>query len=157
MKQQTWELSIMFFYGTLAIYQAGIAYPFNDWNSIHGSQGFSWRPGSVSFLAVDADDPTPVFVEIREAYTPSAEAFRVIKVPFEVDSRGVALSDLIEDWEIPIPPGQYALFFAIEPDKKSWKCFVIFVPTKEAPRAEIIRADETLSPPQELFMEAEPA
>jgi hypothetical protein len=89
-----------FFFGTLAIFQPGLAYPFNDWNSRHGSQGFSWRPGSVSFLAVDADDPTPVFVEIRESYTPAAEAFRVIKVPFEVDSRGVELSDLVEKWNV---------------------------------------------------------
>src|SRR5260370_1748735 len=111
MKQQRWELSIMFFYGTLAIFQAGISHPFNDWNSIHGSQGFSWRPGSVSFAAVDADDPSPVFVEIRESYTPPAEAFRVIKLPFEVDSREVHPTHLLDKCKIPIRPHNFPEFF----------------------------------------------
>src|SRR5437588_2371964 len=100
MKQQRWELSIVFLYGTLAIFQAGIAHPFNDWNSIHGSQGFSWRPGSVSFAAVDADDPTPVFVEIRESYTPPAEAFRVIYEQFLLHYNGALLyyDDVYRQW-----------------------------------------------------------
>jgi competence protein J (ComJ) len=156
MEQQTWEYSPVLIYSELTLFLPDLPHPFNHWSSVHGDQGFSWRPGSVSFGTIDSDGPSPTFVEIRNSYALSVEARRVIKVPFEVGSRGVVLSDPIQQWEIPIPAGHYALFFSIEPFGKSWQYHITFVPTEGVVKAEIIRADEVLSPPEELLMEAEP-
>jgi len=67
------------------------------------------------------------------------------------------IDPLTQEWQVPIPEGNYALFFTVEPFGTSWKYSLTFVPTKELPEAEIILSDEFLSPPKELLMHAEPA
>lgn len=51
--------------------------------------------------------------------------------------------------------GQYDLFFAIVSYEMSWKYLITFVPTNQVHSAEIIRADQELSPPEHLLMDAE--
>ncbi len=157
MDQQTWEFDPVLIYNFIAVHLPELLHPLNDWRSIHGKQGFSWRPGSVSFATIDADGNSPLFVEIRESYSQPISAIRVVKVPFEVGSAGVIVRETVQKWNVPIPEGYYALFFTIEPLGESWKYHLSFIPTKEIPQAEIILADELLSPPDELLMEAEPA
>ena len=38
-------------YYHIAIFDTDLG--FNDWRDAHGKQGFSWRPGSVSFGTLD--------------------------------------------------------------------------------------------------------
>jgi hypothetical protein len=38
--------------GQLAVFASSLKQPFNDWSDQHVSQGFAWRPGSVSFRSV---------------------------------------------------------------------------------------------------------
>jgi hypothetical protein len=144
-------------YNFIAVHLPELLYPLNDWRSIHDKQGFNWRPGSVSFATIDADGDSPLFVEIRESYSQPTGAVRIVKVPFEVGTAGVIVRETVQKWNVPIPEGHYALFFAIEPLGESWKYHLSFISTKELPRAEIILADDLLSPPSDLFMESKPA
>ncbi len=175
MENQRWAGTLPIFYRTLTIHQADLASPFNNWRQEHIRQGFTWRPGSVSFGTLDPDTITEsLLVELNDSYTPSRTARRVIKVPFEVGSAGVEVTSPVSySWTLAIPPGQYTIFFAIEPDDtatqetyagasqaadaEAWRYHLTLVPTPEPATAEIIRADKELDPPATLLMEAEPA
>lgn len=162
------EGDLPIFYKILTVYQSGLPAPNNDWTKEHIKQGFSWRPGSVSFRTLDPDDINEsVLVEMQPDYTLLPTARRVIKVPFEVRETGVAVTSPASDvWELAIPPGNYALFFAIEPVATAeqteeraaeWRYHVTLVPAASLVEPEILRADEALEPPRELLMVAQPA
>ena len=156
MNLQEWDFDLVLIYGYVAVSLPRLAKHHNAWNRIHGSQGYSWRPGSVSFGTIDADEYPPLTVVLQDAYLPPISTTRVIKVPFQVEDDGVVVSDpLTQDWRVPIPAGNYALYFAIEPFEASWKYSLTFISEEALPKAEIILADELLSPPDELLMEAE--
>lgn len=158
MNRQKWEYQLFLEYSFVAVSLPRLAHEINDWNSTHGAQGFSWRPGSVSFGTFDADDNVQISVELQNSYISPVAAIRIIKVPFQVEEDGVTLIDVLtQKWRVPIPEGNYALFFAVEPFEASWKYLLTFVSEKVLPEAEIMLADELLSPPDELLMDAEPA
>lgn len=164
MHQQSWIGRLTINYTTLTLCQANMDAPFNDWTATHVNQGFSWRPGSVSFGTMDTDAATAaVLTELCPSYTPVPQALRIIKVPFAVGKQGVEITSPISDsLMIPIPEGLYALFFAIEPDEtgkpvQPWKYHLVFVPAREPAPVEFIRADSELAPPQQLLMDAKPA
>src|SRR5689334_20938010 len=90
----------------IAVFRPGLKDPFNEWTDAHGRQGFSWRGESVSFLALDADDPPNIIVEFLDAYTQPMNALRVILVPFEVGSAGIIVSDYFTERPVGIPKGQ---------------------------------------------------
>lgn len=147
-------------YSFIAVHLPNLSRPLNQWTRIHGEQGFSWRPGSVSFGTIDADGPFPTRVEYREFYVPPAQVVRLLRVPFEVDSEGIVFSgpNPGEDWPVPIPAGYYAVYFAIESiGEDIWRYTITFVPSNSEVKAEILQADKLLSPPQHLLMQAEPA
>ena len=155
MNQQKWEYSLVLVYGFVAVSLPQLVHEMNDWNQTHGAQGFSWRPGSVSFLAFDADNNSPLSVELQDSYVTPASAMRLIKVPFQVEEEGIIVIDpLTQEWQVPIPPGNYALYFAVEPFEAEWKYTLTFVADKALPQVEIIIADELLSPSEELLMHA---
>ena len=158
MNQQRWEYELVLVYPFVAVSLPQLARETNNWNQTHGAQGFSWRPGSVSFLLFDADDNAPLAVELQDSYAQPAVASRIIKVPFQVEADGIILIDpLTQEWHVPIPPGTYALYFAAETFETAWRYTLTFVTEQALPQAEIVRADEWLSPPENLLMEAEPA
>lgn len=158
MNHHKWEFQMFLEYRFVAVSLPQEVHLLNGWNRTHGAQGFSWHPGSVSFAVFDADDNSPVSVELQDSFVPPVAATRIIKVPFQVEEDGIILIDpLTQEWPVPIPPGNYALYFAAEPFEAEWKYSLTFVAEKALPKAEIIRADEFLSPLEELFMHAEPA
>lgn len=61
------------------------------------------KPYTLRIPWVDTDEPSPVVVELRDTYAEPEKALRVMRVPFDVGSLGIALSDSIQTWEIPIP------------------------------------------------------
>jgi hypothetical protein len=158
MNQQKWEFQLVLLYSFVAISLPKLVHETNDWNRTHDVQGFSWRPGSVSFGTFDADGYRRFTVELKDSYAYPATAIRIIKVPFLVEEDGIVVIDpLTQGWHLPIPPGNYALFFTIEPFEAFWKYSLTFIPEQVLPKAEIILADQLLSPPEELLMQADPA
>lgn len=160
MAGQRWEADLPILYNTLAVYQSGLTHPLNDWTPQHSCQGFSWRPGSVSFRTLDLDTISdPVIVEVSNGYTLPPAARRVIRVPFEVGNTGVEVtSPVMDSWRLAVSRGIYALYFSIESiDEEGWQYHLTLVPSHEPVAPEILRADDDLNPPQQLLMEALPA
>lgn len=82
----------------------------NDWTQAQSDQGFSWRTGAVSFGTTDGISAL-VGVEIVEELEIREQTIRVIQVPYEVGDEPVIVADVITDYEVNIPKGQYALIF----------------------------------------------
>lgn len=164
MDPQVWNLKLTILYGTLTVAKAQMPNPFNDWRPEHELQGFSWRPGSVSFGTSDSDVPAArVIVELAGDYAASPSAVRIIRVPFSVDRSGLEVTSPTNGaFELPVSSGHYALYFSIEPTEDDqggapWQYRLTLVPDEETVEAVIIRADGELRPPERLLMEAEPA
>ena len=168
----TIELSAAF--STIAVYNEPMEKPYNGWMKQHIQQGFSWRPGSVSFSCIGSVEVT---AEIWLTYEVEllSETQRAIQVPFSVDSsEQVAISGVGGiDKIVKVPSGTYNLLFengfrydvecSEEDDELGLRpmwCRLSFIPS-QSPRAEILREmpglpEGQLSPTYPLLMEAQP-
>lgn len=174
MEEREWTCDISINYRTVALIDTDIPSSYNDWTSMHIKQGFSWRPGSISFRTLRPYEPVvayPVIVQLARQFVVAPEYLRVIKVPFDVVTGQVELSSpMSNSWLIPIPPAHYAIYFSIAiggtvetiyagepPDYTDVVYRLTFVPSEDPVMPEIMRADMELSPPDELLMSAVPA
>lgn len=144
-------------YSQIAVFQAGIQHPFNDWEPVHVVQGFSWREGSVSFGTLDEAGTCRVRVAMGHALD-DRRAQRIIQVPFRVSSSSrVEIASITEGFEFCLPEGDYNLIFRTGlDDKHGMWCDFSYLPGKAEP-AQILLADEEITPPATLQMNAEPA
>lgn len=149
------ELYIL--YSQVAVFQANLPNPFNDWRPQHIAQGFSWRSESACFSTLDESGVLQVEVRIASDVTIKAETRRAILVPFSVQQLGlVEISSIGRGERVSIPTGRYALVFETGyKNEGMWSIFT-FVP-RESTQTEILRADAGLSPSYPLLMEAHPA
>lgn len=152
--------SINVSYRQVAVFRAALHNPFNDWTLAHFAQGFSWRPGSVSFATLQECGPIDIEV-VRSTYSMADRAAaRSIAVPFEVDASGsVEVASIGDGVALRIPAGSYRLVFehGVVQDGKMW-CRLWFEPTHDANcEAVVLKADEALHPSLPLLMEADPA
>lgn len=144
-------------YHQIAVFDAMLSLPFNDWRPEHVRQGFVWRPRSVSFGVLD-DLPMTIEVRIAESVRIRDDALRVIRVPFlVVPEARLEVATVAFERDIAVPPGAYALWFehGQHSNQPQWTVFT-FVPALEVSPA-VLRADSELSPPDELDMTADPA
>jgi hypothetical protein len=146
-------------YAQLAVFDARLANPFNDWSDEHVSQGFSWRPGSVSFATLDPDGTINVDVSRAKASPSGDSPARAIQVPFRVPSHGeIEVATISDSFSLELAAGEYALTFAHgrSPSGQMWAT-LNFGPVEVTVRAHIIVADDEMKPPAELVMTAVPA
>jgi hypothetical protein len=154
----TYTLDVLF--SQIAMFDSRLASPFNDWTDEHVAQGFSWRPGSVSFATLEAAGPILIRVSRLEQVDWSVSAAsRIIAVPFTVPSHGsVEVATITGSIPLQLPPGDYELTF--EHGRKTdgtmtatfhFRC--VDVPVE----ARLIRSDPSLSPGPALIMTAVPA
>ena len=125
------ELEITVSYAQLCVFDPAIEAPYNDWTDAHVAQGFSWRPGSVSF-ATDGDG-SPIVVHVTSAEGPPVlfDANSAIRVPFVVSPSGaIEVGSVMSGIQAAIPPGRYALYF-LTPSAPSSLFRLIFVPAEE--------------------------
>lgn len=142
-------------YRQIAVIDPDLQNPFNDWTPQHVAQGFSWRPGSVSFATLDDSGPIKVQVQRVNDFVPRVDSKRAILVPFNVGPSGrVKVAPLDRGKLLSIPCGTYALVFETghDSDGVMWSRFS-FVPS-DTVKARIIRADSGLSPSCPLVMQA---
>ncbi|MCC6553654.1 MAG: hypothetical protein IT372_11625 [Polyangiaceae bacterium] len=144
-------------YSQVSVFGTRLDRPFNDWTDEHVKQGFSWRPGSVSFATLDDGGPLRVRVSSAPFETSSSRASRVIQVPFEVPEYGeVDVASIGQAVTLELPSGTYALLFEHGRDEHGMWATFHFVRSDLA-RPEIIRADPEIHPPEALIMTAQPA
>jgi hypothetical protein len=144
-------------YRQIAVFQSGLANPFNDWRDAHVRQGFVWRPGSVSFATFD-DGRLAVIVE-RSGAPPGRKARRAILVPFTVPRRGwVEIATITESQDVSLEPGEYGLTFehGLTEDGKMW-CRLRWQLVDRPVEPAILLADSELEPLKPLLMDADPA
>ena len=147
-------------YSQLAVFVAHLANPFNDWTHQHVIQGFSWRPGSVSFGTLDEAGTMNVEIGTTTRFDEStSSACRVIRVPFTVLEDGVVeVASIGSSTTLQLEPGEYELTFehGRAPDGTMW-AKLHFHRVNEPGKAEVLRADADLEPSETLVMTAKPA
>ena len=149
------------FYHQLVVFDESTAPVANDWREQHVAQGFTWRPGTVSFATLGDLGDLRVEVHIVDDIDVLPDAVRAIVVPFAVSPPGrVGLSDTVNEATTRVPPGEYTLLWQIgylneEEGKEAEWCRLTFVTSPDT-QPEILRADELLSPEYPLLMEADP-
>ena len=103
-------LRIYLSYSQLCIFLRSLAEPFNSWSDRSFSQGFSWRPGSVSFRALAEEGDHKISLFINETIPElAANVVRAFKVPFETSDGDIEISSISDSTAIEIPAGQYSL------------------------------------------------
>jgi Competence protein J (ComJ) len=147
-------------YAQLAVFDAHLASPFNDWSDAHADQGFSWRPGSVSFATLEPSGP--ITVTLTRSRPPSLRdepLERAIVVPFTVPSHGeLEIATISGSVPVQLPEGEYALTFQHGRSLSGAMWATLTFERVASPvKAEILRADAALTPPGELVMTAQPA
>lgn len=143
----------------IMVFQSLLVSPFNDWTRKHFYQGFSWRPGSVSFGTLDEGGPHLVRLFVG-AHDSDVAGARVIDVPFYVPPDGrIDVASIADRHEFVIPPGVYQLrfeaFFAAS-DVALPIITLRFRPHDE-PVFAVVVADSDLNPGPELLLTAQPA
>jgi hypothetical protein len=133
----------------------------NNWQDRHVAQGFSWRPGTVSFSTLGDLGTLRVEVLVGGDLGVRPDAVRASVVPFSVSPPGlVELSDTANEETTQVGPGEYALlcemgYSSKQKGREAEWCRLTFVPDGDV-RPEVLRADTELSPRYPLLMEADP-
>ncbi|WP_342712194.1 competence protein ComJ [Bradyrhizobium sp. B124] len=148
-------------HGQLAVFASSLQDPYNDWTDQHFAQGFTWRPGSVSFRSMVAAGWHSVKIEVVNHAGPvHPDAVRVIEVPFEVPADGaIEVGSIAETVPLSLPAGPFLLRcefwqpFDTDEDERVRLTFA----RKDAPRFAVVRADPELSVSEELLTTARPA
>ncbi|MGO9005596.1 MAG: competence protein ComJ [Beijerinckiaceae bacterium] len=146
-------------HGQVAVFDSALEQPFNDWDDAHFKQGFSWRPGSVSFLTLDEGGKFTVEIAIAESIGISPEAIRVIETPFEVPASGsIEIASISGSVPLTVPPGMYSLRYECFPisDDSEGKVRFVFTRT-DSPSFKILRADAAITAGEHLLTSASPA
>jgi hypothetical protein len=153
------EFEMYILYSQIAVFAPDLNDPFNEWTPRHNAQGFTWRPGSVSFATFESGS-MHLEVSVREQLLLSPRSRRVIAVPFTSPaSSQVAIAtigdDINTEKKITLPAGIYELIFEHNHEEPMW-VRLNFVP-EDMPEARIIRADPQLSPIFPLLLTANSA
>ncbi|SFT02384.1 competence protein ComJ [Marininema halotolerans] len=156
---KTWDrVSLDISFSQLCVFRADLKNPFNDWVDEHVEQGFSWRPGSVSFAAL-SDWECDIIVSVKNEMQLNDDCVRSIVVPFYVDNEEVAVSSIMsEEYIFKVPKGVYELSFHATPLEVSEedglfrvRYELIFIKS-DLPKPRILIADDELKPPKEFLM-----
>jgi hypothetical protein len=142
-------------YSQLSVFDPSLSNPFNDWTSRHVSQGFAWRPGSVSFKTLSESGMCDIEVLSDGNEVPvSPQAIRVIEVPFLVPGSGlIEVASISDGRQIEISPGQYQLRFEACLDSRIRLVFA----TGKKTRFAVVLVDQGLAPTIPLLETAQPA
>ena len=150
------QVQVVLSYAQLCVFDAELDQPYNDWDAAHMEQGFSWRPGSVSFAAESADGPVLVDVTSGASPPPISDAATAIRVPFKVPPSGrIEVGSVMSGVQVLIPSGHYALYF-VAPERKGQPYLVAFVPSNDR-QAEVVKESSVARKQQTYKMTARAA
>lgn len=154
------ELLISVSHSQIAIFDRILDRPLNKWTAARVDQGFSWRPGSVSFCTLQeaGEHSVALLVNSHEYLVPS-DAVRVIEVPFEVPPSGaIELGSVADSQPLCIRAGLYQLRFeCYAPANSAVSRVRLLLDENPEPKFRIMRADSALHPGAELLIAASPA
>jgi hypothetical protein len=147
-------------YSQFAVFNNGLSLPFNDWTDQHVAQGFSWRPGSVSFRTMIEAGTHFVEVNVTNQIGPiHSKALRAVEVPFEVPDNGeVEIGSIVETIPLALPMGKYLLRCEfLKNAKNDGEQVRLTFARDDKPGFAVLVADSELSISGELLTIAQPA
>lgn len=105
------SLQIYISYAQLCLFLSSLTHPYNDWSNRNYSQGFSWRPGSISFRALVEDGDHKINLYVDEPVPEMDEnCVRAFRVPFEVSGNGdIEIASISDSSPLNIPIGMYSV------------------------------------------------
>lgn len=154
------SLKIDVSYSQLAVFWSSLQQPFNHWTQRHVDQGFAWRPGSVSFRTLVEAGAHSVQIDVADHVdSVSANAVRVIEVPFEVPVEGdIEVASIADSIPLSLPSGRYSLRCEfLGADEGGTQLVRLVFAISDDQRFAIVRADDKLVVEQELLTTAEAA
>lgn len=154
------ERELFITYSQLAVFNSDLENPFNDWNASHVRQGFSWRPGSVSFRTLFETG----MLQVRVVFDADAQSLkyqpkRGIRVPFEVTASGlVEIASISDGFQILVSPGMYSVICYMGCGDESYEKWCVVAITDQGPHEpSIVVCDDEIVASEPLLMRAEPA
>lgn len=147
-------------YSQVTVFDSSLERPFSFWTEKHVSQGFAWRPGSASFRTIEESGLHSMEIIVsNDDPEISADAQRVIEVPFEIPSSGeIEVAGISDNRALSLPPGTYALRFECSSDENTSSGKIRFIFIKSInPKFRLLRDDSDLSCERELLLTATPA
>jgi Competence protein J (ComJ) len=154
------SFSLFISYSQVAVFDSALEHPFNLWTERHVQQGFSWRPGSVSFATLEEAGQHDIEIDVvPDDVALSPEAIRTIQTPFEVPQSGsIELASISESIPLSLASGPYLLRFEYFLATGGLKPRIRFVFIRNGIAAfKIMRADPELKAIDDLLLSAEPA
>jgi len=86
------QVQFLLSYSQMCVFDPALEHPYNDWTAAHTEQGFSWRPGSVSFATQAADGEVAVVIQHGGPLPDAEQLMTLIRVPFDVPYSGLTRS-----------------------------------------------------------------
>ncbi len=152
MRHFTLEIS----YSQIAIFNAGLKDPFNNWTDAHAQQGFCWREGSVSFRTAAKAGLGKITVNRNATPSLRDDVILAISVPFHVDKGTIEVASVFKGEVVEMDAGDYELIYQTGRTGVTPWVDLQFVPRK-IDKGQILKGADLLKPPAELLMTAEPA
>ena len=150
------QAQITLSYNQLCVFDPSLERPYNDWNAAQTAQGFSWRPGSVSFVTDAADALVTIDVERALEAPQMGRASTLIRVPFDVPPSGlVEVGSIMSGVEVSLPAGSYALYF-VHPLNPGEPFILRFVPSDRV-QAAVLKESGTAKAQESYDMQASAA
>ena len=158
------RFSLQVSYAQIAVFDARLDHPFNEWSDAHVAQGFAWRPGSVSFATLVTSGKALIEVVTGASVRPSHQnaAMRAIAVPFVTPEHGeIDIATVEAAVSITLEPGNYELIFmhGLGRDDTNIQLWIqlYFLPVTTTVCSRVLITDTQLAPPEKLVMHAKPA
>lgn len=152
MRQFTLEIS----YSQIAVFNASLDRPFNNWTEEHFNQGFCWRKGSVSFRTAAKSGHGKIAIVRSEPLALREDAIIAISVPFEVTGQSIEVASVFKGEVVDMESGDYELIYQTGRTGATPWIALQFIPHK-VEVATILKGSEHLKPATQLIMTAEPA
>lgn len=103
------EFEIDVSHSQVAVFNADLENPFNDWSERNFSQGFAWRDVSVSFRTPFDGGRCKVSFYMNDPPSLSKDAIRAFRVPFLVTNGVIEVASIPTSVQVDVPVGQYSL------------------------------------------------
>ncbi|MES5100170.1 competence protein ComJ [Agrobacterium sp. BA1120] len=156
--------SLFVSYQQVAVFNQSLDSPFNDWEPRHVSQGFSWRPDSVSFRVPEGENYLVEILQNDEESMFTGEPTRIILTPFEcLNNDFVAVGSITEENKITIVEAEkFQLIFELLPSgiyegEKFENGIRLRFIKDDSPMFEIQKADSEMDVSLPLNLVARPA
>ena len=152
------DFSLELSWSQVSLFDANLADPFNDWTEAHLAQGFTWRPGSVSFKVPTRTGELDVSLDFIDSLRLLHDARWAILVPFHSWAGVIEVSTIAQSELIEIPPGRFSLLYQTGVhDGRAWACFGLLESNGIEVEPRVLRGDDVVRASAEVLMHAEPA